>query len=201
MKKITNAYIKKAPLKELLELTSEDLAPLNQKEYLTLERKLRAATKRRFRNIEKGLGGEFKAFALEKYMGGELPEVATKAASRQRLQHLVVAYQELLKAESSTLTGMKRILKAEEARIFDGEKGFETGEQRRRFWSAYMEFRNDHADVFSKYGSTRVQQAIASETFWRRKGFTAYDLERISVGLKTGKRIVDLRKRFDEDDF
>lgn len=187
--KTKNKKIAKGSLQDLVNLDPKYMSKMNQRDYLELERKLRSMLLRRLRGIEKGLDGNFIAPALEKYTDGEIPELSPRDASRQHLQHTVSIYQELLKAESTTLRGLKRILKAEEERIFENGKHFENTEQRKRFWSAYMEFKTGDSTKaeWVRLGSTRIQQFLGSMSFWRESEFTANDINRILEMAKSTK--------------
>ena len=185
--RIDKNYIKHAPLADLVNLNDDELARLDKKEYQELNKRFRKAASRRLNSVKKTF---YVSYAAEEYFGGqELPDLPPKNASRQKLQHSAISLKEFLKAETSTLKGIKNVLKREEARIFGVEQkdgtykkvnkdlGFKTENERKRFWSAYMEFFNQHPEeMIGARDSTRLQQFLGRESWWRWREFTADDI-------------------------
>lgn len=184
--------ISKMKLEDLVNLNPDDMAHLSKKQYKTLERRLREAAERRLKVINKR-GAT--SYAAEKYFGGDLPEAPTPTSSRQALQHKAVALQEFLKAKSSSYSGIRKIWKEEEKRIFGKNNGFKTEEERTRFWNTFMEFQHQNpALMYGQGASTRLQQFLGKETFWRERNFSADDINRlVEKMLNTGG--VDIRAR------
>lgn len=184
--------LSKMKLADLISLNPEEMAKLTRKQYFYLEKKLQSAVKRRLNVINKH---GMTSHAFERYLGGEIPELSVQTATRQSLQHKTVKMQEFLKAKTSSYTGLKKIQKEEEKRIFGSNDGFNTEDERRRFWSAYMEFKNQNpALMYGQGASTRLQQFLGRETFWRSRGYTADDLNNlVNSMLSTGG--VDIRAR------
>lgn len=195
--KVKGKTISKAKLSDLVELSPETIAKMTKAETLAVTKRLHAAAERRLKVIEKhGLT----SYAENAYFQGSLPVLATKEASRQKIQHQMVQLQSFLGAKTSTYTGLKKVLKAEEERIFEGGRGFTSDAQRERFWSAYMEFKRQSPTMFAALGSTRIQQFIGQETFWRRRGFNSDDINNLvakAMQFNTGG--VDIRARAGRD--
>lgn len=182
--KINGKTIAKAKLSDLVELNPETMAKLTKKETRQLEKRLREATERRMNTINKyGM----RSMAFERYLGNQMPVEPEATASRQSLQHKVVQMKTFLGAKTSSVTGIRKLNKEVEQRIFKGKaKGFENEEQRIRFWKTYNEFLNQYPTyVFS---SERVQQFLGQSQFWRYRDFTADDLvnlmEKVSPGFE-----------------
>ena len=185
--RIDKNYIKHAPLADLVNLNDDELARLDKKESQELTKRFRKAASRRLNSVKKTF---YVSYAAEEYFGGqELPDLPPKNASRQKLQHSAISLKEFLKAETSTLKGIKNVLKREEARIFGVEQkdgtykkvnkdlGFKTENERKRFRSAYMEFVNQHPEeMIGARDSTRLQQFLGRESWWRWREFTADDI-------------------------
>ena len=185
--RIDKDYIKHAPLADLVDLNDDELARLNKREYQELNKRFRRAAARRLNSVKKAY---YVSYAAEEYFGGqELPDLPPKNATRQKLQHSAISLKEFLKAETSTLKGIKNVLKREEARIFGVEQkdgtykivnkdlGFKTENERKRFWSTYMEFVNQHPEeMIGARDSTRLQQFLGRESWWRWREFTADDI-------------------------
>lgn len=184
--------ISKMKLNDLVNLNPEDMAHLTKRQYITLESRLRKAAERRLEVIDRH-GAT--SYAAEKYFGGELPKPPTSRSSRQAIQHIAVSLQEFLKAKSSSYSGIKKIWREEEKRIFGRRGGFKTEEARTRFWSTYMEFQTQNpALMYGQGASTRLQQFLGKETFWREKNFSADDINKLAEKmLNTGG--VDIRAR------
>ena len=182
--KINGKTIAKAKLSDLVELKPEIMAKLTKKETRQLEKRLREATERRMNTINKyGM----RSMAFERYLGNQMPVEPEATASRQSLQHKVVQMKTFLGAKTSSVTGIRKLNKEVEQRIFKGKaKGFENEDQRIRFWKAYNEFLNQYPTyVFS---SERVQQFLGQSQFWRYRDYTAEDLvnlmEKVSPGFE-----------------
>ena len=168
------------------------MAHLTKKQYRALEKRLIKAAERRVKTIEKY---GYRSYALDQYFGGELPSISPAKSSRQSLQHKTVALQEFLKAKSSSYTGIKKIWKEEEKRIFGNRGGFSSEEERERFWKAFMEFKHQNpALMYGKGASTRLQQYLGRETFWREREFSAEDLNNLVNKMLNGGG-VDIRGR------
>lgn len=172
--KINGKTISKAKLSDLVNLTPQDIAKLTKRESLTLERRLREATERRVNTLQKQ---GIRSFAFERYLGGSLPTKATSSDSRQSMQHKIAMYHTFLNAKTSSVTGVKKVWKEQEKRIFRGAPGFKTEEERKRFWAAYEEFMHQNPRFY--YESTRIQQFLGEMSFWRKKSFTANDLSEL----------------------
>jgi len=169
--KINGRTIAKAKLSDLINLTPEDMAKLTKRESLTLERRLREATERRIKTLDKQ---GIRSFAFERYLGGSLPTKANSSDSRQSMQHKIAMYHTFLNAKTSSVAGVRKVWKEQEARIFGKNPGFQSEDERKRFWSAYDEFMHQNPRFY--YESTRVQQFLGEMSFWRKKSFTADDL-------------------------
>ena len=171
--KINGKSISRATLSDLVELTPEDIGKMSKRDTLTLERRLREAVVRRMKSIEKA---GMHSFAYERYIGDELPEKATFSDSRQSIQHKVAVYHTFLEAKSSSVSGIRKVWKEQESRIFGRKKGFTSEDQRKRFWSAYNEFIHQNPRFANRYDSTRVQQYLGEMSFWSDHSYTSEDL-------------------------
>lgn len=185
--------ISKMKLQDLLELTYEDdLSRLNKKQFLTLEKRLHKAAERRL-GVIKSHGMTSQAFI--RYVGFEMPKLSAPTDTRQSIQHKVAMLSNFLTAKSSTYTGLKKIYKEQEKRIFGNKHGFDNEEQRTRFWSAYTEFKNQNPALIQGIDtSNKVLQYLGQLSFWRSREFNASDLDEI-VTRVLGIGGVDYRAR------
>lgn len=198
MATINGRSISRAKLSDLVNLNPETLAKLTKKESRSLEKRLHKEVERRLKVIEKhGLS----SYAADKYFGGDVPTLSSATTKRQGIQHNIVSMQTFLSSKSSSYTGIKQIWKDEEKRIFGKEGGFKSEDERKRFWAAYTEFQHQNpALLYGQGASTRLQQFLGRETFWRQRGFTADDLENLyskMMNFATGG--VDIRARAGRD--
>lgn len=185
--RVNGKTISKASLKDLLSLSAEDIGRLTKKEGISLEKRYRKAAESRLKTIEKqGLT----SYAAEAYLGAEIPQPSNAKSTIYSVKHKVTVLKEFLNAKTSTAQGIKKVFKAEETRIFGRGKGFETEDERKRFWNAYMEFMHQNPRFYDQ--SARVQQFLGRESFWRYKDFTAEDLNRIMNNLDVTEG-VDIR--------
>lgn len=185
--------ISKMKLSELVNLEADEVRSLNKKQRITLEKRLHKAAERRMKVIKEH-GMESAAF--KHYVGSEFPSIAKPTDTAQSIHHKIAVFQNFLQSKTSSYSGIKKLWKEEEVRIFGkGIKGFSSDDERKRFWAAYMEFELQNPSIMYPNGaSTRLQQFLGRETFWRENGFTAEDLSRLANKmLNTGE--VDIRAR------
>jgi len=172
------------------ELIDLDINDLTKRQLRTVERRLRETTERRLGVIEKH---GYTSYAAERYFDkGKLPERSLVTDTINAVRHKVAVLQHFLQSKSSSYTGLKRVFKAEEQRIFGVNKGFSNDAQRQRFWQAYMEFMNQNPRYYDQ--STRVQQFLGQSTFWKYREFNADDLSNLANQmLNNATRGVDIR--------
>lgn len=172
---VNGKTIAKAKLKDLLSLKPSDIGKFSKSQSKALEKRLYAAAQRRLNTVYKqGL----RSYAAEKYFGAERPSKPSGSSSIYALKHRVTVLKEFLNAKTSTAAGIKKVFKEEEIRIFGKNGlGFQSEEERQRFWNAYMEFMHQNPRFYDQ--SSRVQQFLGRESFWRNRTFTASDLNRI----------------------
>ena len=176
---INGKTIAKASLKDLLSLSATEIGKLSRDQSVRLEKRLYKVAKTRLDTIYRH---NISSYAAEAYFGDVYPDKPSKTASVQATKHRVTILKEFLNAQTSTYTGIKKVFKAEENRIF-GKKGdgFQDEDERKRFWNAYMEFMHQNPRFYDQ--SARVQQFLGRESFWRNREFTASDLSRIVHNL------------------
>ena len=172
---INGKTIAKAPLKDLLSLSASDIGKLSKSQTRALEKRYYKAAQSRLDTIyRKGLT----SYAAEAYLGAERLELSKQTSTIYSIKHKATILKEFLNSKSSTAQGIKKIYKEEEARIFGRNNvGFQSEEERKRFWQAYMEFMHQNPRFYDQ--SARVQQFIGRESFWRDRSFNADDLNRI----------------------
>ena len=174
--KINGKTLSRATINDLLSLSDRDWSRLDKEQGIRIENKFRKEAERRLSIMQKH---GMRSFAFERYFGDELPSLSTRASSIQSVQHHLAMYRTFFESKSSSYKGAREIYKQEENRIFNRETGsrrkeFRSEEERKRFWTAYQEFLNQNP-VY-QYESTRVQQFLGSESFWRKRDFNADDL-------------------------
>ena len=176
---INGKTIAKASLKDLLSLSASDIGKLTKAQTRALEKRYYKAAQKRLDTIyRQGLT----SYAAEAYLGAERPELSKRGATIYAVKHKATILKEFLNSQSSTAKGIKKIYKDEETRIFGKNKvGFQSEEERRRFWQAYMEFMHQNPRFYDQ--SSRVQQFIGRESFWRDRSFNAEDLNRIVANM------------------
>ena len=176
---INGKTIAKAALKNLLSLSASDIGKLTKAQSKALEKRYYKAAQKRLDTVyRQGLT----SYAAESYLGAERPELSKRGATIHSVKHKVTILKEFLNAKTSTAAGIKKVFKEEEVRIFGKNKpGFQSEEERRRFWQAYMEFMHQNPRFYDQ--SSRVQQFIGRESFWRDRSFNASDLNRIVVNM------------------
>lgn len=186
---INGKTIGKATISDLLSLTAEDIGKLTKKQSIQLEKRLYKIVKQRLGVIYKHGLTSIKA---EHSFGGDYPTKPTNNASIYATKHRVTALKDFLESPQSSYTGLKKYYQKEENRIFGGKgAGFKNEDERIRFWKAYDEFMHQNPSFI--FESTRVQQFIGRETFWRSRDFSAEDFNRILTSMQSESAEVDIR--------
>lgn len=192
--------ISRLTVKEILQATPEQIAKLDVKQTETLAKKVKKISENRIKTLNK-----YKVFshAKEAYMPDGSPPVmpinkGNAREYRNKLQHNIAVNIAFLEAKTSTLVGAKADKKAMEERIFGKtSKGpkhhFNSLDEERRFWAAYDEFKNQHKE-YNVMGSTRLQQFLGRMTFWRKRSFTARDLDKLFINMSRGSEPIDARQ-------
>lgn len=186
--------ISKTPIKTLIDADWEDLNKLTAKESRSLERRLRKVAEKRLETIE--IHGLYSP-AASAYLPSGLPAMSKASDSRQLSMHNIAQLKTFLGAQSSTLTGIRKITKDTEKRIFGTDKKgrplqhFSSTEEEKRFWKAYDEFL--HQNPVFGLQSERVQQFLGRESFWKYRDFTASDFDNLVSRLLNDDAKVDIR--------
>lgn len=198
--------ISKLSIKQLINLDWEDISKFDVKQSVTYEKRLRKIVSRRLENIK---ASGLYSHATEQNFPKGLPKVSySKSVQtikpgmnikgiRNESQHNISALKSFLEHESSTVTGIKAARKRQAIRIFgENKRGrpnyqFSSLEEERRFWAAYDEFKNQFP-TYSLF-STRIQQFLGEETFWKTRDFGMGDLNSLLVRMQSTEGRVDIR--------
>lgn len=179
----------KASLSDLISMTAEDIGKLTRDQSVRLEKRLYKETKKRLDTIYKH---GFRSIIAEYNFGDAYPEKPSNKPSIYATKHRVTALHDFLSNDKSSYTGLKKFYAQEEIRVF-GEKGagFKNEDQRTRFWHAYEEFMHQNPIFYDQ--STRVQQFLGRETFWRHRDFNSADFNSILTKMQNDEWGVDIR--------
>ncbi len=186
--------INKMQARDIMRLQDDTLRRLSASAYKALASRATSLFNKRIAQIEKkGLGGY--AFAQKYTSDIDFSSPTTRAAAARQ----VAALRNFFGAKTSTAAGIQKIIAKEEARLSDLAKTkieFSSEDERKRFWSAYSEFMNQHPEYDNRQGSDRVQQYLAESTFWKTRGFTADDLsDLLTKAQERSARNVSIRAR------
>ena len=107
-----------------------------------------------------------------------------KDASQQQLWHEIEKAMMFVRAKTSTVKGAIEFWQKEESRILGPEATPMTEDQRKRYWSAYMQFMRDTKYQY-KDASERIQQYLGQMGFWREKRFTAENIAELTRFAET----------------
>lgn len=179
----TPERIARMDARDITRLTDETLRKLSADAYKALANRATTLFNKRMALIQKRGLSDY-AFA-SKY----IPFDTTKPAdTRQQAARQIAAYRQFFTSKTSTVGGIRKVLQAEESRLSElsgTNLTFESEEQRKNFWSAYMEFMNQHPEYDNRYASDYVQQYLAESTFWKTRGFTSEDLDLVLTKAQT----------------
>ena len=150
--------ISKMDARDITRLTDDTLRKLSSDAYKALADRATTLFNKRMALIQKRGLSDY-AFA-SKYV----PFDTTQSAdTRQQAARQIAAYRQFFTAKTSTVSGIRKVLQAEESRLSElsgTNLTFESEEQRKNFWSAYMEFMNQHAEKNTRDNSARIQRLI-----------------------------------------
>ena len=137
----------------------EDIASMTKQTLEKFLKKVIQQTNRRLVSLNRQKIDSFAAYKLGEELKNFSPE-SLGAMSRQKLASILSAYHDFWSARSSTAQGAKQINKEQDIRIFGSVQNIRgedypiyqmTEEQRRLFWSTYMEFYNQNKDIIEGY--------------------------------------------------
>ena len=192
--KIERVYINgktfaKASLADLVSMTAADIGKLTRDQSVRLEKRLYKEVKKRLDVIYKH---GFRSIIAEYNFGDMYPQKPTEKPTIYATKHRVTALHDFLNNDKSSYTGLKKFYAKEEMRVF-GKKGagFKNEDQRTRFWRAYEEFMHQNPVYIDQ--STRVQQFLGRESFWRHRDFSMADFNELLTKLQTADMGVDIR--------
>lgn len=162
-KKLTQAEkIAKIPIEDIVKLSGEE----GNKKLINYARTLKSGYKRRVASIKKQGLISHAQISLEEH----LPKKDKKLTNLTRNQLIleIVRYQKFFNDETSSISGIRKVNAAQDARIFGVDKRGHprqrmTVDERERFWSLYDEYKNQNPGGTTKYGSETVQQFLASK--------------------------------------
>lgn len=160
----------------LLSISAEELNKLTKEQLLSATKRAYELAGKRVRAIRKK---HLYSPAFEAYFRGRMPTLPISADRVSKLRHEFAKLHQFLSAKTSTVKGIEELKINEARRIFGDESQVMSDEQRRRFWAAYEEFMNQNPDYLYGRESERVQQMLAEMGFWKRRSFTANDLEEL----------------------
>lgn len=163
VKKPTKAEkISKIPIEEIASLSGEE----GMKKLRGYVSALQMGYKRRVGQFKRQNLSSYAQISLEASMSDAARKRKVSDMTRNQLLMEFARYSKFFNSVSSTVAGIKALNREQDARIFGvDEKGNPlntmTKDERDLYWSVYDEFFNQETDVFSSYGSSRVQQAVA----------------------------------------
>lgn len=128
-------------------------------------KRLRTAFNRRVKSIERA--GKF-SYAAEQYRPKAETARDINRMTRNQLLSELANMQSFFQAESSTIRGINRLEREQDARIFGKTPSGRprrrmSNTEREKFWSLYSEYENMYHDTNTRYPSESVQQMIAEE--------------------------------------
>lgn len=177
-KRITRNYLKNFDLAKTSSLNLENTEKLLKSAYRQLNKNLREFEKSKI--ISPAFDRYYEDMKRLKYS-----DTWSLYKRQHEFQKAVIA----LRAKTVTLEGAKNYWREVEQRIFGtiDEKGnlipkeklerkeHLTPKQRERYWRAYTAFRKENSVDFNKYGSNKIQQFLAQESFWRSRKYRSED--------------------------
>lgn len=156
--------IAKIPIEEVAKLSGE----AGKKKLETYVSTMRQSYRRRVQSFRSNNQVSQAQISLERSLPAR--QVPLKDMSRNQLLLEFSRYSKFFNSETSTLSGIRKVNRAQDARIFGTNKrgvplATMTPEQRERYWNLYEEFLNQKPLLSAPSYSTHVQQSIAEALF------------------------------------
>lgn len=162
-KRITKQWLSRFDLEHITDLRKEDALKVIKSGYYQAKK-----AKKEFR------AAKLISPAFESYFDKDEKFKIPTDESIQGLWREVWRVMKFARAKTSSVQGAKEYWKAEDRRIFHDTVTHMSEHQRKRYWSAYMEFINQNPFAYDY--SERVQQVLAQMSFWKRRKWNAQDL-------------------------
>lgn len=144
-------------IKEILNLSSRDVAKLSRKELARVVSQLASAGNKRLRRLERTpMGTESRPYKSAMEVGN----FSVAGKKQGELQNEFKRVSEFLKAKTSTVSGWK----AEKARVYKRIGGsFDSEDAEKAFWKAYRGIAKSEKALHNSYGSTETQRFLRNE--------------------------------------
>lgn len=178
VRRFSSERIAKMSARDINRITDDRLRRANTRELRDLTQRSIQLFLKRQASIEKA-GLSDLGFA-QKYLD-EITKHFPDESDRNQYLRNVTRFREYFSAKTSTAKGIKQVLEKEEKRLSDyaGQAIRFNADSRKNFWSAYTEFMHQHSEYNNVRDSDFVQQVLAEMNFWKTRGFTAEDLEKV----------------------
>lgn len=156
--------IAKIPIEEVAKLSGETGKKQLEKYVSTM----RSSYRRRVQSFRHNNQVSHAQISLERSLVAR--PVPLKNMSRNQLILEFVRYSKFFNSETSSLSGIRKVNRIQDARIFGVNKRGKplatmTSEQRERYWNLYEEFLNQKPLLSAPSYSSHVQQSIAEALF------------------------------------
>lgn len=146
-----------ASVKDILNLSSQDVAKMTRKELAKTVSQLASAGNKRLRRLEKiPMGTESRAYQSAIKVGN----FSVSGKNQGQLQQEFKRVSNFLKAKTSSVSGWRRERKKVIERI-GGE--FPSEESEKDFWKAYREIASSERALHNAYGSDMTQRYLHNE--------------------------------------
>lgn len=144
-------------VKELLNLSSRDVAKMSRQELARTVSQLASAGNKRLRRLERTpMGTESRPYKSAMEVGN----FSVAGKNQGQLQNEFKRVREFLTAETSTVQGWKKYRASVKKRI-GGE--FSSEEAEKAYWKAYREIAKSERALHHSYGSEETQRLLHSE--------------------------------------
>lgn len=184
-KKITRAeQIANMSMEQVMKLSGKE----GRKKLESYVKSLKFGYKRRVQSFKRKDLVSYAQIAFE----GSLPpgkEVQLTKMTRNQLILEFARYSKFFQGVTSSEAGIKEVNRQQDTRIFGADqngrpKRTMTNAERKKYWSLYDEYNNQHPTGNSRYGSESIQQMLAEALF--------------DVGGTPGENLVDFLDRVEE---
>lgn len=127
---------------------------------------LQRGYKRRVQQFKRKNLVSYAQIALETSMPEPVKRRKVQDMTRNQLIMEFARYSKFFKSETSTVEGIKNVNKAQDVRFFGSDKRGRAkknmnNDQRIKFWTLYDEFIHQNVDALNRFGSERIQLALA----------------------------------------
>ncbi len=195
MARVTYQYIK--------DMKPTELGKMSKSQLSDLLRKIRVKTQTRMEQLDRATNVYSPA---KEVFDANVKTPPLSKMSRNAMLHEILEHQSFHQAQTSTVSGARKVAREQDIRIFGGKNGRPahrmTVAQRSKFWSVYEEFQKTYKNAEYLYGSNRIQQYLGDMVLKKRiKSGTDINVEDLNSLLSVLQESIEEQEELGEYEY